>query len=118
MARYFMKDTLAGRVMRVGNGTPQTQVKQRKGTLYADVGSATFKAKRNSHKGPFIVIDSGNPNGTRTELEGTLYLDTSSTPGFAHDLWVNTDGGTTWTSLRNKLYINFNGQNSGWKVIT
>lgn len=119
MARYFLKDTRAGRVCRVGNGSPQTNVTERKGTLYVDIGSATFKPKRNSHPGPFIVIDEGDPNGVREELEGTFYLDIAdNTIGATHHLYVNTDGGTTWSSLLSKVYININGQAHGWVLIS
>lgn len=119
MPREYMKSTRAGRICRVGNGSPAGYIKEERGVLYVDIGSGAFKAKRNSHAGPFITLDSGSPSGVRTEREGTFYLDiASNTIGAVHRLYVNTDGGTTWASLSGKVYININGSVNGWVAIT
>lgn len=118
MAGYHVehiKQTRAGRVVRVGSGSPQGIVTQQRGVLYFDIGANTFKAKRNAHLGPLITLGSGSPQGVRKESPGTFYLDVApNTIGAPHRLYVATDASGNWTSLFAKKYINFNGTKWGW----
>lgn len=41
--------------------------------------------------GIYIGVGTGSPNGLATAPEGSLYVEVGD-----HELWMNTDAGTTW----------------------
>lgn len=45
-----------------------------------------------------VLSDSGDPNGSVTSTQGSLYLRTDGS-GTSNRAYINTDGGTTWTSI-------------------
>ena len=81
-------------VVSIGNATGETFIEA--GNLYVSAGNVIISGVYEFAAGPRIVVGAGDPNGVVGGGVGSLYLNTAPT-GTMDRLFINTDGGTTWT---------------------
>lgn len=86
-------------VVRIGNSTGNTFIDQ--GGLVISAGEITIVTAAQGYvlpTGCVVLSGAGNPNGVTafTAHAGSLYLNSTGSTT-TNRLWINTDGGTTWT---------------------